>query len=188
MPPVSAASTIRLIRHPATPGDAVRSVGARVGRMPGGLLALTYCIEGQLERVRIPPRAASRRAERLWQHTCCEAFIACEGSTAYHELNFSPSGEWAAYRFARYREGGPLENALNPLITLRAAADRLELDATVRLEALSPALSSSPLALALAAVVEESDGVLTYWALRHPADKPDFHHPEAFVLELDEAQ
>jgi hypothetical protein len=188
MPPVSAASTLRLIRHPATPGDAIRNVCARVRRLPGGWLALTYWIEGLLERVRVPARAPARRAERLWEHTCCEAFIACEGSTAYHELNFSPSGEWAAYRFARYREGGPHDEGLNPRIAVRASAERLELEATVPLQALSPTCVSAPLALALAAVVEENDGVRTYWALRHPAEKPDFHHPEAFVLELDEGE
>jgi hypothetical protein len=33
-------------------------------------------------------------------------------------------------------------------------------------------------------VVEEKDGLLSYWALNHPPGKPDFHHPDAFVLEL----
>ena len=34
------------------------------------------------------------------------------------------------------------------------------------------------------AVIEENDGRLSYWALRHAPGKPDFHHPEAFALEL----
>jgi hypothetical protein len=33
-------------------------------------------------------------------------------------------------------------------------------------------------------VIEEGDGVLSYWALRHPAARPDFHHPEGFALEI----
>jgi ABC-type uncharacterized transport system permease subunit len=41
------------------------------------------------------------------------------------------------------------------------------------------------LALALSVVVEHEDGVLSYWALAHPAAKPDFHHRDAFVLELE---
>jgi hypothetical protein len=40
------------------------------------------------------------------------------------------------------------------------------------------------LSLALSAVVEERNGALSYWALRHSPGKPDFHHPEAFALEL----
>jgi hypothetical protein len=36
----------------------------------------------------------------------------------------------------------------------------------------------------LSAVVEEENGTLSYWALKHPRDKPDFHCPDGFVFEL----
>jgi len=36
----------------------------------------------------------------------------------------------------------------------------------------------------LTAVVECVDGALSYWALRHAAGKPDFHHPDTFALEI----
>jgi len=36
--------------------------------------------------------------------------------------------------------------------------------------------------VALASVIEAGDGTLSYWALRHPPGKPDFHHPDGFVL------
>ena len=39
--------------------------------------------------------------------------------------------------------------------------------------------------LALSAVVEAADGELSYWALRHPPGRPDFHHIDAFDLQLD---
>ena len=42
-----------------------------------------------------------------------------------------------------------------------------------------------PLRLGLSAVVEDVDGILSYWALRHPSGKPDFHHTDAFALQLD---
>lgn len=38
------------------------------------------------------------------------------------------------------------------------------------------------LRLALCAVIEASDGSLSYWALAHPADRPDFHHPGSAIL------
>ena len=31
-------------------------------------------------------------------------------------------------------------------------------------------------------VVETRDGDLSYWALRHVAGRPDFHHPHAFAV------
>lgn len=67
------------------------------------MLTVTYAIEGDLERVRIPAARAPRIADRLWQHTCCEIFVSRHGFPAYHEFNFAPSGEWAAYAFERYR-------------------------------------------------------------------------------------
>jgi hypothetical protein len=164
----------------------VRRVDARVRTVADGKLAITYVLQGDLERVRIPPARSRRTADRLWQHTCCEAFVRREGSPAYHEFNFSPSGEWAAYAFERYREGGAAvaDEALDPRVTVRTRPGKLELDAVIRLPLLLPAQPGAKVALALSAVVEGQDGSLSYWALSHPAGKPDFHHSDAFALEL----
>ena len=156
--------------------------------MGAGDLKVTYALEAELPRLRIPARTRSRIGDKLWQHTCFELFIA-RHMPAYHEFNFSPSGEWAAYAFSRYREGADLgDDALDPLVTVRAGAQRLELDATVQLGRLSPPHAAARLSLALSAVIEDADGGLSYWALRHPPGKPDFHHPEAFALALDEVR
>jgi hypothetical protein len=34
-------------------------------------------------------------------------------------------------------------------------------------------------------VIEDADGSLSYWALAHPPGRPDFHHTEAFALDLE---
>jgi hypothetical protein len=201
------ARALRLERHPETPAAAVHAVHARVGRAPGGLLAVSFIIEGDMDRLLVPQgrehsgrvpsgREGSGReggmADRLWEHTCCEIFIARTGLPAYHEFNFSPSGEWAAYAFAGYREHVPFageSNAedLDPQVTVRRAWGRLELDVAIRLDRLSPAHVDAGLSLALSAVVEERNGSLSYWALRHPPGKPDFHHDHAYALELAQA-
>jgi hypothetical protein len=67
------------------------------------------------------------------------------------------------------------------MIDVRRFDDRLELDATLQLASLQAARN---LKLALTAVVEDDSGNLSYWALRHAPGKPDFHHPNGFVLEL----
>ena len=108
-----------------------------------------------------------------------------KGLPGYHEFNLAPSGEWAAYAFAKYREGGLLaDEALNPRIAVRSSAESLDLDASIPLERLSAMHPHACLALALSAVVEDKQGALSYWALKHPPGKPDFHHPDSFVLEL----
>ena len=175
--------------HPDTPTAAVRGIAARVERESGDRLAVTYVLDADFNRLRVPAPRASGIASRLWQHTCCEVFIACKGLPAYYEFNFSPSGEWAAYAFDGYRSPRPGESKtgeLNPQIVVREAASKLELDAVIPLDRL-PELNGVPLSLALSAVVEDSAGALSYWALRHPAGKPDFHHSEAFALELERA-
>jgi len=42
----------------------------------------------------------------------------------------------------------------------------------------------SPWRLGLSAVIEEKTGRKSYWALAHPAGKPDFHHSDCFALEV----
>jgi hypothetical protein len=116
--------------HPQTPSSSVHSVSAQVVKTAGDRLTVSYAIEGDLGRIRIPSPRPPQRAQRLWQHTCCEIFVAREGSPAYHEFNFSPSGEWAAYAFRRYREGDALD-APDPGIAMRKTAARLELEAVI---------------------------------------------------------
>lgn len=164
----------------------MRGIGARVSRT-GGVLAVTYIIEGDLDRVRLPAPQAPSIADRLWEHTCCEIFIARNGEPRYYEFNLSSSGEWAAYLFERYRERVPLDNltALDPELAVRRTSKKLELDALIPLDRLSPAHADGALALGLAVVIENQDRSLSYWALRHPPGKPDFHHHDAFALTLE---
>ena len=184
MPP-NPVHAVTLTCHPETPTEAVRGITARVCRAPGGKLAVAYVLEADLGRLRVPAPRAPRVASGLWQHTCCEIFIGCRGQPAYHEFNLSPSGEWAAYAFDGYRtprSGESHTAGLAPQIAVRGAADRLELDAVIRLDRLPVLQPGAPLLLALSAVVEDIDGALSYWALRHSPGKPDFHHPQAFAL------
>lgn len=181
--------TVTLAPHSTTTSAAVRRITARIAPMTDARLALTYVLEGALDRVRVPAPRTARFAEELWRHTCCEIFIARKNDAAYHELNFSPSGEWAVYAFRRRRERVPLDaaielDAVDPQIALRRSDDRLELDAVVPLARLSPAYAGARLVLGVSAVVEDRDGACSFWALEHPADRPDFHHPDAFALEL----
>lgn len=182
----SVVHTAMLTCHPGTYSQALRGIDARVGWTESGALAFTFVLKGDLSRLRIPPPGPARRADHLWEHTCFEAFVSVKGEPAYHEFNFAPSGKWAVYAFRRYREGPQLaEDEIAPTITVRSAGDTLNLDAILRLDSLPAMQPRAPLRIGLCAVVEEEGGVLSYWALKHPAGKPDFHHPDAFALEFE---
>ncbi|HZR67625.1 MAG TPA: DOMON-like domain-containing protein [Burkholderiales bacterium] len=177
---------VALACHPESRAGAVRGVRARVFRSAGGALAVAFTIEAAVRRLRVPPPAAPRFADFLWKHTCCEVFVARRGAGAYHEFNLAPSGEWAAYAFGAYRERAGLDaSGLDPGIVLERSSSALELEATLRLERLSPEHARAPLALGLSAVIEDVRGALSYWALAHPPGRPDFHHTGSFALELE---
>jgi hypothetical protein len=178
--------TVELVCHPATLTPVVRRIVVGVGILPDGAVRLRYFLDGEIDRIALPARGAARRTEGLWQHTCFEAFIARRDARAYCALNFSPSEEWAAYGFSAYREGmAPLALQREPAIAVSVSEDRLALEAVVGPEILLALPGASSLRLALTAVVEETDGRLSYWAITHPAERPDFHHRDGFVLPLE---
>jgi len=182
----AAAGTVALAVHPTTPSAAVQTIEVKVCRAGRATIELSYALNGDIAALLLPVSDRTRRSERLWEHTCFEAFVAGrdeEGS--YFEFNFAPSTEWAAYAFAAYRQGmRVLEAARPPRISVSHDASRLSLDAVVDLDPF-PSLRSTPLLrLALSAVVEDTEHRRSYWALVHPPGKPDFHHADGFALSL----
>jgi hypothetical protein len=174
-----------LLAHPDAGGEFVWSVAAEARFTAGASLSCRYTLRGDTARLRLPQAGAGRRADGLWRHTCFEAFVSASGTAGYYEFNFSPALDWAAYRFDDYRTGMSAATLDQPPgLQVRRRRDALELLATVHLAGLAPLRDAPALRLALAAVIEENDGRLAYWALWHPPGNPDFHHPEGFTLEL----
>ena len=182
-----ASRRVELIRHTGTASaGVVRRIDVEISWTPEGALRLRYFVDCDVSRVALPPPAAPRPVDGLWRHTCFEAFIAGETSTAYCEFNFSPSTEWAVYGFTSYREGmAQLEHALAPQVAVSITDDRIALEAVVPRETLLALPGDSMLRLGLAAVIERADGGHSYWALTHPGDRPDFHDPAGFVLQIE---
>lgn len=170
-----------LTLHPSSRCAAVSAIEVEAERREPGVLALRYLVSGDMAGVVLPPPAAPVRTDELWRHTCFEAFVGAADSDAYDEINLAPSGQWAAYRFDSYRQGmRPLEPFTPPGTDVRRTGRELELSATLHLDD----LAGSPWRLGLSAVIEETDGEISYWAAAHPAGRPDFHHRDGFAVEL----
>lgn len=149
--------------------------------MDDGGLVLSYRVTCPPTDLRLPASQPPGPADGLWQHTCCEAFVA-EAGTAYREFNFSPSGQWAAYRFTGYRERDAVSPpGAEPQLSFTPLADGFELRATLPAALLPP---GNALQLGLTAVIEAADGNKSYWALAHCAAQPDFHVRQSFALTL----
>jgi len=168
--------------HPDHPRSPALAIEAQATRGPGGVLHLTYVLSGAAGSVALPPPSAPGRADELWRHTCFEAFVRAEGADGYHEFNLSPSTQWAAYAFDGYRSSMRPADVAAPQIEVRRGTDRFELLA--RFDLNGSGLDDLDWRIGLSAVVKAADKSASYWALAHPAGKPDFHHADCFTLEL----
>ena len=169
---------VELICHPQRPCAVSLAIGVSVER-DAGQLALAYVLRGITIDLRIPTPASPVDPDRLWAHTCFEAFLARPGDDAYEEWNLSPSGQLAHYAFDAYRVRGP-----QPAAT--TVASRCELAAaTLTLAARIPIGDDGPRVVGLTTVVQDARGGLSYWALRHGPGQPDFHARATFALLVD---
>lgn len=165
--------------HPDYRCPAVRSIDVEVARAGAGNLTLTYAVTGAIADLRIPEPAAPQRTDELWRHTCFEIFLRRSAAAGYAEFNFSPSSQWAAYRFDGYRSGMTrLELPSPPRIDWRGNGSAAGLHVDIRLD------DAGPWTIGLSAVIEDKTGGISCWALAHPPGRPDFHHADCFALEL----
>lgn len=164
-----------LVAHPATPCAAIQRFSAELRRRGPHTLLVRYELHGDLASLRLAPAGAPQRTDGLWRHSCCELFLMAAGG-AYREFNFASSGAWAAYDFEACRQGmQPLALPAAPRIAVQLEGDRWSLQAELELPATAAQRYS------LTAVIEDGQGALSYWALQHAAERPDFHHVDSFV-------
>ena len=165
---------VSLKPHPSGLAGPLTEIEVYLDRREGSLW-LRFVTWGDVDRIAWPAAEEAGRADDLWKHTCFECFLRTDDG--YHEFNLSPSGQWAAYRFDGYRAGMAIASEAAEVAPLDGAWDMVALEAVID-------LPSQVEALGLSAVIEDVNGAKTYWALAHPSDKPDFHHPDSFTLVL----
>ena len=161
--------------HPDSRCDAVSAIAVEIARLASGRLRLRYEVTGHAHALSLPAETNPERADGLWKQTCFEAFAARD-SGEYDEFNFSPSMRWAGYRFDSLRTGMRNIEMAPPEIKSRRSASAFTLEASLDFPEGDR--------LGLSAVIEAAGGEKSYWALAHPAEKPDFHHPGSFTIDL----
>jgi hypothetical protein len=123
------------------------------------------------------------RQGNLWEHTCCEFFLGLPDSTQYWEFNLSPAGHWNVYHLLDYRQNLTEEKAFAALpFQISQEEDFWQLQLEVDLHKIVSLRQK--LVMGVSAVIEDQANQLSYWALSHPGKHPDFHHRDAFILEL----
>ena len=175
-----------LMVHPDSFCSTVARIEVEVMRPCAGSLLLSYLVTGRISGLRIPLAVAARRSDELWRHTCFEAVLCNSRGPAYYEFNFAPSTQWAAYWFHSYRSGMRLATEIGaPRIEVQSSRACYRLQAALEMDPMSRLrIDGKWWRIGLAAVIEETSGRKSYWALAHPPGKADFHQSESFVLEF----
>ena len=174
--------------HPHSSCFAAAHIEVGIARPRADSLMLSYTVTGKVSDIRLPPVTAAARSDQLWRHTCFEAFVRGSSRPEYYEFNFAPSTQWAAYRFSGYRSGMSVAAEANaPSIEVQPDHNSYKLQASLDLDRLSALPRDAVWRLGLSAVIEDASGCLSYWALKHPSGKPDFHHIDSFAHEFSPA-
>jgi len=98
---------------------------------------------------------------------------------------FAPSTQWAAYRFDSYRSGIRAATEISaPRIEVQSSRTCYRLQASLEMDQISSLRIDGGWRIGLAAVIEDTSGHKSYWALAHPPGKADFHHSDSFALEF----
>ena len=188
--PVMVRQVCPLVPFDIDQSPAIHAVAEFVWRENAALeLSFSLCpklAEDGFDLLNLPSSSSSKasgsslRLDNLWLHTCFEAFLARPGEAEYWELNASPKGDWNLYRFNAYRTGGLAEpKALAPGVTF--SRDRFGCRCTIEIE-LHPWWRHAEIPeFGLTMVVEDGSNNLSYWALSHPGNQPDFHDRRGFL-------
>jgi hypothetical protein len=148
------------VHHPLTPSAAEVVVELERDRVQ-------WRIAGD---VRVP--SGPLDPERLWQHTCCELFV--EVGEGYEEWNVSPTGQVTRFAFSSYRVR---TSVARPAVDVRVSVEPRELVVEARMPVPDSCVSPT-------VVIEDGAGALSYWAVHHPCERPDFHDRGGFVVRL----
>ncbi len=170
--------------HPDSVCRAVTCIEVEAARPRPRALLLRYGVTGKIDDLLMPPVTTPTRGDELWRRLCFEAFVRPSPGDDYYEFNFSPSTQWAAYRFSGYRNGMGVANEITPQIELKYSAEFFELRAYLQMDPARSLPSAGTWRLGLSAVIEATNGEKSYWALAHAPGKPDFHHADGFALQL----
>ncbi len=137
-------------------------------------LYLNYKLTGDLSKIKIPKQLEHKREIGLWESTCFEFFFLNEEDHSYYEFNFSPSGKWNCFFFNK--QGDQLKetecNVLN--FNCNREDNFFELQIEIDMNSLKESFRNlDEFKMNLTTVIEADD--LSYWALDHGKEKPNFH-------------
>ena len=148
-------------------------------------LRIHYKVHGNAFEVAVcSKKSLPQFTDELWKKTVFELFLKREDESSYTEWNFSPSGNWACYDFDAYRKPSHSQNNLESKprkMEFLKTADSI--DFIVEIDLPKKYQDNEILEFQACSVIKKlSDGSLSYFAIKHPSQKADFHNAQEFSL------
>lgn len=150
----------------------------------GDLVALEFTISNLIDSIILPSRKNKpQRTIGLWNATCFELFLKNRGANEYVEFNFSPTHDWNCFKFQNQNDELKEWIQVKKVeITSFRDANLYQLKAVfLKSQLPSNFQNVERLLFSTTTVLKHSDDSLSYWAIKHTDNRPNFHHPESFT-------
>ncbi len=157
------------------------SIEASLEAQSSGFL-LSFEITGKnIDQVLLSPKSPKpSRKNDLWKETCFECFFGVGNSKQYFEFNGSTSGDWALYSFDDYRKGmKEVETFQQPFMEKLEKTENV-LSVAWRIPYFTKLILQNASITSVIKFGAQADEV-SYWALKHAGEKPDFHLRESYI-------
>ncbi len=175
-------------RHPLKPFSPVPSpfsIHVDACRL-GDQLKIHFALTGDIRSLNLPsPAESPKRVDGLYNHTCLEIFL--KHGNQYLEWNFSFSGDWCIFLFEGYRKKSNLkvnlDSSLFSIQHISHSSSEANLKANLNLDKLT-FMERTENKIGFSAILEHPQNNISYWALTHVAQRPDFHQEKSFIVTL----
>lgn len=142
---------------------------------------ISYSLKGDIATIDLEDGTPKRnRVIGLWQKTCFELFIK-NNKDQYIEFNFSPVFEWNCFFFNKkgdaLSEYKPMDEVkFDILRSLNVFTLIVEIDR----ENFPENFFDGEMLAGITTVIKDKDAKVSYWALSHNDNRPNFHHFDSF--------
>jgi glutaredoxin-related protein len=142
---------------------------------------ISYKLQGDLSSIELGDGNPKHAREiKLWEKTCFELFIK-DNNNSYIEFNFSPDFEWNCFYFEK--KGNALEEYKKmELVKFDILFSNEVVHVIVELHnnMFPDHFFDGSLSAGISSVIKSKNGILSYWALSHEDQRPNFHHFDSF--------
>ncbi len=149
----------------------------------GPILKLQFEISNNVENILIPDRSNDpKRVIGLWESTCFECFIKNPNGESYYEFNFSPDGHWNCFYFEiPGKDLIECNNIALPTTESNLDDENFRFSIEINTESMKDGFwSSKEMEFGLTTVIEDERNNLSFWAIEHHDDRPNFHNFSSF--------